>query len=93
MSGKLLSLLTASALLCSIGTASAREAVRLTDDQLDKVTAGADFNQMPPVTSSLVNGSNGPGGVNQFSPSIAILVPTITNLNLCVFCVTTTTRK
>jgi hypothetical protein len=93
MSGKLLCLLTASALLSSIGATSAREPVPLTDAQLDTVTAGSDPNQLPLVASFLVNGANGPGGVNQFSPSIATLVPTITSLNICVLCVTTATPK
>jgi hypothetical protein len=93
MSGKLLYPVIVAALLSPIDAASAREAMRLTDDQLDKLTAGAELGQMPALTSFLVNGSNGAGGVNQFSPSIATLVPTITNLNLCVFCVTTGTGK
>jgi hypothetical protein len=93
MGGKLLCLMSAATLLCSSGAASARDAVRLTDNQLDTVTAAGSLEQMPPVASFLVNGANGPGGVNQFSPSIATLVPTITNLNLCIFCVTTTTPK
>jgi hypothetical protein len=88
MSGKLLCLLIATALLSSIGATSAREAVRLTDAQLDAVTAGTDLTQMPVIASFLANGSNGPGGVNQFSPSIATLVSTIANLNMCIFCVT-----
>lgn len=92
MSGRATVLVTV-ALLSAIGTASAREVVRLTDDQLDSVTAGDSLNQIPAVASFLVNGANGTGGVNQFSPSIATLVPTVTNLNLCVFCVTTTTPK
>jgi hypothetical protein len=93
MSGKLLSLITVTALLFASGVVSGREVVRLTDDQLDNVTAGGEANQLTPVASFLVNGSNGPGGVNQFSPSIATLVPTVTNLNLCIFCVTTTMPK
>jgi hypothetical protein len=88
MSGKLLCLLIAAALLSSIGATSAREAVHLTDVQLDSVTAGADLTQVPVIASFLANGSNGPGGVNQFSPSIATLVSTITNLNMCILCVT-----
>jgi len=92
MSGKLLCL-TAAVLLSSIGTTNAREVVRLTDAQLDNVTAGADLNQLPFVASLLVNGANGSGGINQFSPSIATLVPTITNLDICVLCITTTTPK
>ena len=93
MNGYLPCLIIAGALLSSIGGASAREAVRLTDDQLDGVTAGGSLNQLPSVASFLVNGANGTGGVNQFSPSVATLVPTVTNLNLCIFCVTTTTPK
>ena len=93
MSGKLLVLASAAALLCSIAATSAREPVRLADDQLDKITAGSDLSQTPLVASLLVNGSNGPGGVNQFSPSIATLIPTITTLNLCLFCVTSTASK
>jgi len=93
MGGKLLCLISGATLLSSIAGTSAREPVRMTDNQLDKITAGSDPGQMPLVESLLVNGSNGPGGVNQFSPSIATLVPTITNLNLCVFCVTTATRR
>jgi hypothetical protein len=92
MSGKLLCVMTTAGLLCSVGATSAREVVRLTDDQLDRVTAGAQPTQMPSVTSFLVNGSNGTGGINQFSPSIATLIPTTTNLNLCIFCITTTPK-
>ena len=88
MSGKLLCLLIAAVLLSSIGATSAREAVRLTDAQLDTVTAGADIGQIPIIASFLANGSNGSGGVNQFSPSIATIVPTLTNINVCVLCVT-----
>jgi hypothetical protein len=56
----------------------AREAIRLTDDQLDSITTGGDFNQLPSITPFLVNGSNGLGGVNRFSLSIATLVPAVT---------------
>ena len=87
MSGKRLCLLTVAALLSSIGATTAREAVHLTDGQLDKITAGADIGQIPVIASFLANGSNGPSGVNQFSPSIATLVPTLTNINVCVLCV------
>jgi hypothetical protein len=41
MRSKVVGLLTAAALLASIGTASAKDPVKLTDNQLDKVTAGA----------------------------------------------------
>ena len=93
MASKLLCLMTATVLLCSTGVASGRQAVRLTDAELDRVTAGASPDQMLPLGSLLVNGANGPGGINQFSPSVATLVPTVTNLNLCIFCVTTSMPK
>jgi len=92
MSGKLVCLLTAAALLSSISATSAREPVRLTDAQIDKVTAGADMGQIPIIASFLANGSNGLGAVNQFSPSIATVVPTLTNINLCILCVTPSGR-
>ena len=41
MSGKVLSLVAAAALLASVGAANAKGPVTLTDNQLDKVTAGA----------------------------------------------------
>jgi hypothetical protein len=78
MTGKLLCLVMTAPLLSSIDATSAREAIRSTDDRLDRITAGNDFNQLPSVTSFLVNGSNGSGGANQFFPSIATLVPTVT---------------
>jgi hypothetical protein len=93
MSGKHLCLLTAAVLLSSIAATSAREPVRLTDAQLDKVTAGADLTELPLAASLLANGANGPGGVNQFSPSIATVVQTISSLNICVLCITTATPK
>lgn len=93
MSGKLLCLLATAAGLYSVGPTSAGQPVSLTDAQLDNVTAGADMGQIPVIASFLANGANGPGGVNQFSPSIATLVQTITSLNICVLCVTTATPK
>jgi UDP-N-acetylglucosamine enolpyruvyl transferase len=41
MRGKVLSLVAAAALLASVGAANAKGPVTLTDNQLDKVTAGA----------------------------------------------------
>jgi hypothetical protein len=38
MSGKLLCLMTTASLLCSVGATNAREALRLTDEQLDRVS-------------------------------------------------------
>jgi hypothetical protein len=61
MNDKLLWLVTTATLLSSIDATSAQEAIRSTDDQLDRITAGSDFNQLPPVTSFLVDGSNGSG--------------------------------
>jgi hypothetical protein len=70
--------------LALIGPASAKDPVKRTDGQLDKVTAGAANVQLPFNTAALLNGSNGPGGVNRFSPSTATLtkinIPTAINL-------------
>jgi hypothetical protein len=73
-------------LLVGAGTANAREAIRLTDTELRKITAGTAVAGVPIIASLLTNGSS---GVSQFSPAVATLVPTITSLNICVFCVTT----
>ena len=62
MSVRLFCFTAAAALLASIGTASAKDLVRLTDAQLDKVTAGAANVQLPFNTAALPNGSNGPAG-------------------------------
>ena len=84
MSGKLLSVLTAAALLASIGVANAKDPVKLTEGQLDKVSAGAANVQLPINTAAFANGSSGWGGVNQFSPSTATVTQTnsATALNL-----------
>ena len=71
-------------LLCFVGSAYAREATRLTDAQLDKVTAGVEGIRLPPMSSFL---SNNNSGISQFSPAVATLVPTLTNLNICVICI------
>jgi hypothetical protein len=91
MSNELLCLATATALLSLVGTANGREAVRLTDVQLDKVTAGANTSQESLIASFVSNGNG--SGVSLFSPAIAIVVPTIADLNICVLCVTTPTRR
>jgi hypothetical protein len=67
-----------------VGSAHAREATRLTDAQLDKVTAGVEGIRLPPMSSFL---SNNNSGISQFSPAVATLVPTLTNLNICVICI------
>jgi hypothetical protein len=71
-------------LLCLVGSAYARDAMRLTDAQLDKVTAGVGGIQLPPMYSFL---SNNNSGNSQFSPAVAALVPILTNLNICVICI------
>ena len=91
MSSELLCLATAAALFSLVGTANGREAIRLTDVQLDKVTAGATASQQSLIESFLSNGNG--SGVSLFSPVIGIVVPTIADLNICVFCVTTPTHK
>ena len=76
VSGKLLGIVAAVALLASIGAASAKDPVKLTDGQLDKVTAGASVTQVPIAASLLANGAGGAGGINQFSPSTATVTQT-----------------
>jgi hypothetical protein len=84
MSGKFLGLVAAAAMLASIGAANAKDPVRLTEGQLDKVTAGATNNLIPVNAALFANGSNGKGGVNQFSPATATVTQTNipTSLNL-----------
>ena len=81
---RLLSIVAAAALLVLAGAANAQDPVKLTSGQLDKVTAGA-FNAQIPLNAALfANGSNGPGGVNQFSPATTTVtqtnIPTAFNL-------------
>jgi hypothetical protein len=87
MSAKLLSAVAAAALLVSLGTANAKDPVKLSNQQLDKVTAGAFNAQFPTAAAIFANGSNGPGGVNQFSPSTATVTQTLTTLGLNLFTV------
>jgi len=87
MSGKLLATVAAAALLVSASMANAKDPVKLTDHQLDKVTAGAQNFQIPVAASFLANGAGGGGtggGINQFSPSTATVTQTVvpTQLNL-----------
>src|SRR5262249_33704906 len=81
MNGKLLGFAAAAALLAAIGTANAKDPVKLNDSQLDKVTAGAANVQVPIAAAIFANGST---GVNQFSPSTATVTQTntVTGLNL-----------
>ena len=84
MSVKFFCFIAAAALLASIGTASAKDLVRLTDGQLDKVTAGAANVQLPLNAATFADGSSGPGGVNSSSPGTATVtqtnIPTALNL-------------
>jgi hypothetical protein len=82
---QLLCWVSAAAPLSLVDTANGREAVRLTDVQLDKVTAGADSSQGPLIASFVSQGNKG-GGVSMFSPAITILVRIITNLNMRALC-------
>ena len=89
MSGRLLGIVAAAALLVSVGAANAKDPVKLTSGQLDKVTAGAANVQIPIVSSFVANGAGGGGllsggGVNQFSPSTTTVSQTVipTSLNL-----------
>lgn len=84
MSRKLLSIVAAAALLVSVGVANAKEPVKLSDHQLDKVTAGAFNVQIPSAAALVANGAGGSGGVNQFSPSTATVTQTVvpTSFNL-----------
>jgi hypothetical protein len=81
---KLLGLVAAAALLISAGAANAKDPVKLTNGQLDKVTAGARVVQIPTNVAAFANGAGGAGGVNQFSPSTATVTQTnlATGLNL-----------
>jgi uncharacterized protein (DUF2141 family) len=84
MNGKLIALVAAAALLVSASAANAKDPVKLTSGQLDKVTAGARNVQTPVAAALFANGSNGPGGVNQFSPSTASVTQSniVTGFNL-----------
>jgi hypothetical protein len=86
MSGKLIALAAAAALLVSAGAANAKDPVKLTSGQLDKVTAGARNVQIPTNAALFTNGAGGGlgGGINSFSPSTATVtqtnIPTSFNL-------------
>jgi hypothetical protein len=84
MSSKLLSFVAAAALLVSVGVANAKDPVKLTNGQLDKVTAGAANNAIPVNAALFANGAGGKGGINQFSPSTAAVTQTnsVVGLNL-----------
>ena len=80
MSENVFGFVVAAGPLASICTASDKDPIKLTDDQLDKVTGGAAIALVALNAVALVNGS----GVNQFSPSTATITQTniATALNL-----------
>jgi hypothetical protein len=71
MSIKFLGFIAGAVLSASIGAASAQGPIEITDGQLDKVIGGAGLVQTPVNSPILINGSDGPSGVNQFSPPTA----------------------
>ena len=68
MRGKVLSLVAAAALLASVGAANAKGPVMLTDNQLDKVTAGATAADIlansTAALNSIVANANSPAALN-----------------------------
>jgi hypothetical protein len=85
MTTRLIAAVAATVLVATFGMANAKEPVKLSDKQLNKVTAGA-FNANLPVADALVgNGAGGYGGINQFSPSTATVTQTQTALGLNLF--------
>ena len=55
MHGKVVGLVAAVALLASVGIANAKEPVKLTDSQLDKITAGASASSTLASSTALLN--------------------------------------
>jgi predicted small lipoprotein YifL len=78
MRGKILSLVAAAALLASVGAANAKGPVTLTDNQLDKVTAGATaagiLANSTAALNSLVANANSPAALNNL---LAITAQTV----------------
>jgi hypothetical protein len=68
MHGKVVGLVAAAALLASVGIANAKGPVKLTDGQLDKITAGA--------TQTSVNAA----ATQELNTLVAISNQTVTNL-------------
>ncbi len=85
MRAKIFSTVTAALLVLALGSANAKEPMKLSDHQLDKVTGGASVTQVPILATILANGTNGTGGVNSFSPSTTTVVPTQTLVGLNLF--------
>jgi hypothetical protein len=85
---KMLGTVAAALLVAMIGVANAKEPVKLSDQQLNKVTAGASVTQLPVAAAIFANGAGGGGlggGINQFSPSTATVTQTQTALGLNLF--------
>jgi len=85
MGSKLLGLVAAAALLLSVGVANAKDPVKLTNGQLDKVTAGANNLQALKNAALVATGAGGKGGINQFSPSTATVTQTNSAVGLNLF--------
>jgi hypothetical protein len=64
MSGKVVGLVAAAALLASVGIANAEGPVKLTDGQLDKITAGASPTSASVAANVATTGLNFAGAVN-----------------------------
>jgi hypothetical protein len=84
MNRKLFGAVAAVVVTYAFGVANAQEPVKLTDKQLNNVTAGA-FNAQVPIAAALLGNGAGPGGINQFSPSTATVTQTQTALGLNLF--------
>jgi hypothetical protein len=69
MHGKVVGFVAAAALLASVGIASAKGPVKLADDQLDKITAGA--------SASSINAS----ATQELNTLVAVSTNTVTALN------------
>ena len=69
---KVVGLVAAAALLASIGTASAKDPVKLTDGQLDKVTAGGYYNAGIPLNAAIFANANGNVGIGGVNPSASL---------------------
>jgi hypothetical protein len=84
MNGKLIALAAPAALLVSAGAEGAKDPVKLTNDQLDKVAGGVANVQLLTAVAMIANGAVGAGAVNLFSPSTATVTQTnvVTSLNL-----------
>ena len=73
---KMLSAVAVAVLLTTVGLANAKEPVKLTDKQLNKVTAGA-FNANVPIAAALVGNGAGPEQVSEHALVVAVGHPPV----------------